>query len=1045
MKGDFFCRIFLSNFFYALICQLALCALLNNQAYAKSDALTIALPKDAAIDYRIRNVTIKPGQTKTVRLLPAEKKQLTIVLTPTDSKYFHCQFEQKFTKQDLKPNAVVQLNGFQCNSKSITQSTPKPSNGNHDANKTDSDTEKKQALAETTPQNLAEANQPPVRTTVKITAPPAFNEIDLSPKITIQGLTGCALIQKELDFYATTCQLKDDIDLNSVINIQSLKLEVETKAAGPLEINVLDSSKATVKVRVPYDIPAYQYVYPGLGAPKSLNPGMNEIEIPVKEKTLALSFQTNDYEDCNFTEVFELKEAFQEAPKELANVKCNQITLTWNASQFGNPKIEDSASCLKPQKTTQYNGMRDGELKCVRLMGFKGIQLNWGDDWLPVELTADDLDAMKEPLEVRPKKTTVDVTIKLAPAFRNVVNLADALSAPPCDKIRYESSMIYQTRCPRSALPAKIEIKGFRTLVDIPLANEDAIEVVIPETIEGQLYVYLPKDAVADYKLDALPIKRGQDNVISLSLSRFHNPELLKSDYSESCDTTMIATAQDALNRVTIPIEIPQITKCRLINETLLTPVQFALPPPKATGCVKDSYQKGALECLHRGDGDIELAWQGWNPVVVAYDELQGKRFQIPLERFTPKFPFEEKVEWIKEESDFKDIVDPCSAGPGYKPISIKLCVQEDCKRGYSKEQEIKYEKGVYTTPNLKQLGWNHDKRPEYGVIDFIRTTKHHGYKAGQTFSWKISEPLKPEQIKLFINTLYTLDDADRMPIMVNRGSLQYDMSAMLMTFQSEQECRQANLDDKNHKFVPFTSASIEKLKAEGCETALWALVVRDKERLTQCILCEKTASYFDCKLAPFAFPGKRSVIVIADSKILRDSGWSAIQVGLLDWLKEIKDNNIPLDIYVANDKNELELVLRGEDLAMYPFDSQGADNIRSIVGIVSGQIQLQGSGLHPLEHIDAIRKTIPYQTVQGILFVTESDYLPDLAQANISALFEWNRNQIYVKVATNKNCDLWEYDNLISECETLPNNPDRKRFIDLFSHFIGLNNNVRR
>ncbi len=615
----------------------------------------------------------------------------------------------------------------------------------------------------------------------------------------------------------------------------------------------------------------------------------------------------------------------------------------------------------------------------------------------------------------------VDITILMPDEFRDT-DLSDKMEfSPKCESVRRkpDTQCTYIAECRRCNIPNTLKINGFKDISQLSfnVKRENRIE---PEQLTAVFQISTPTDEVV-YSFKDVTIRSGENKIIEIILPDLRKKIEFISNISV-CNDYRKFTVKEALEGKVISL----IPPCK--KTTITYPKSFNSPETLDKKAVLISNNgDGTLKCFHNKNKGITLSWgKGWNPVEIPAEVLkQSDNYEITLDKFAPVWPFASDEPLFDTKRDISG-KDPCTTLPVYTPFDVQYC--RDAIENYcSPEIQIEGKK----LPDLRKAEWQLDAPlPAKTLLRLKRSSDNPMYEQFPKIPWNISNKGLDDLTSL-INKKYI----QALPVRIQIENILYNPNAKLIFFSDKYACVQWKPNVEASDFMIFSPGFLKNLKIPPC-TSPWAMVVKGNKRLTPCTRIEPDKNGYILKLIAEKIEGKRLLIVIANSKILSESGrGKAIQKAMIEWLKSLKESSryLPVNIIVIKGDKEVREILTGEKLARLPFESQDT-NIPSIVGTIYGNLTFTGDGFRPLRVISSVKRQMRNKQIAKILFFTDSYYLPEfLNDSDIGTLIGWKEDGIRVTIVTESNCERWQTIKELFDCRVLGQYPEVKHVSQIF------------
>jgi hypothetical protein len=625
----------------------------------------------------------------------------------------------------------------------------------------------------------------------------------------------------------------------------------------------------------------------------------------------------------------------------------------------------------------------------IRLLGDRGLSQLRTSSYLPPAG-----ETVLVALEVPPSLSERDRSDEFTVDGCQTVQLAGHGYLMKCDKVTPKTFRM--SKFNSVVLKMVRETDGFRS-------NKFKIGVK-PGTIKGVFYAKIPATLGGHYRYDGkrLPLQKDLDSKANLivtftkSLENFRERVVLKGTMKEKCDISI----QFDTTHMTPKSGLKVAPSCKFVSVSY----PLDLGSPKITGCTDREDSGLGFNCFNSGNTRISLDWgKGWKTI----KSNPGKNLRIGLKDIRAKWPFVAKDPWLDPK---QNSADPCSGVPTYKPTKVFYCTTKDkCASGKIKTRRG----GGVVMPSLKEVNWRQKNGlPKLIQVSLQRTSDTPAFKKNMIVPWKAKAP--PRSLK----ELVPPSDGSRevLPVRVNSfDEVPPDMNAKFLVFDSLRECKAST---KSNNWRPYHENFVRELTAHRCS---YAKVTHGSKNVTPCVAPKRQKDKWAFNMYTEKYKGARHIILIANSKKLRQKGKKALE-GLIGWLADLKKKKTkkPITLMSVDGDGRIRTLLRAEELKNLVVSVNDPNTAAaSIRGRVKARLSFTGNGFRPLDNLIDLEGKMGGD-IGRVLFVTDEDFPKDtdVPPRDLGTPLVWKDKKIDFAVLTTSRCGFWEKRARAKKCE---------------------------
>ena len=529
--------------------------------------------------------------------------------------------------------------------------------------------------------------------------------------------------------------------------------------------------------------------------------------------------------------------------------------------------------------------------------------------------------------------------------------------------------------------------------------NEPRIQPPLKQAKQQYYYLSLPKSEVENYS-NIRDFERRRDRVIA----RFARRKiLLKSNFGKSCHWE-ISFPQNARNQLTPHEPKP---KCYVVQS------DYKLDPETQIAGCADIRKRGrdfvCVQNFNDKKSTIFTRYPGWKSWYLE----PGARLQDVY--FTPEWPFTSDP-WLDAT---KESNHPCSLNPFYRATSVKYSSNKITRE--KKFTRHSRQNGEFELPSLKRINWPpRASLPSKISVKFSRSSPGNSFPKRKTVTWalKENEPL-PSDLRSAMGI--EIPKKQLLPVKIDDDLLLQDPRAKFMLFDGLEACKTGEKTEKAN-WRPYHKDDLLGLSAHKCS---FAKVRRGDRDLSNCAQPKKIGKNWVYRLAGSQFEGKRIVVLIADSRVFDNVMGIEIRRSLIDWLENIKKQNLkaPISVLTVEGDGRIRSVIRAEDL-------YNTDNIRARI---KKRLKFNGTGFRPLENLQDFEHKLE-NNVSSILFVTDGSLRDedDIRGADLGTPLNWKLSDVDFSVVTAGQCSFWKNKAKAKDCAVISKKNRKIAFKDM-------------
>jgi len=437
--------------------------------------------------------------------------------------------------------------------------------------------------------------------------------------------------------------------------------------------------------------------------------------------------------------------------------------------------------------------------------------------------------------------------------------------------------------------------------------------------------------------------------------------------------------------------------KVETVCDVVTVKSPFKIKSEHLNGCTKISGDSLQQLCIKRKRTPIKIDFgPGWAVPNKDFLELERKVINLSKSDFRPAWPFKRSDPWLdqKRSSD-----NNCNEVPHYQAKEVLICGSDNnCKKGI-----VDSRGGKTRLPNLSSVKWT-DKSslPKSVKVNFYRQTTSELYPKTKTISWRLNES-PPTDLKVAMNL--PLSKPEMLPVQVDFDVIRADPSARFMIFDSEKECKQAT-KPSGQNWRPYHPSELSGLQAQKCS---FAKLRKGEEDLSECLSPNRLGKKFLFRPLVTGFPGKRIVLLVANSKKFSNLAGKGVQDSLINWLTSIKKSTrkLPITVLTVEGDGRIRTLIRGEELEGMAVSAQsGGANIRARV---KQRLNFNGTGLQPLENLQDFEHKLQ-SNIDRVVYITDGSLRDeaDIRGADLGTPLNWKISGVDFRVVTTGRCSFW-------------------------------------
>ena len=533
-----------------------------------------------------------------------------------------------------------------------------------------------------------------------------------------------------------------------------------------------------------------------------------------------------------------------------------------------------------------------------------------------------------------------------------------------------------------------------------------------PGTITGPFYASISAGVAGQYRYGESPLHTSKDPnsdgrrlaVFTRPLEDFRERVVLKGKSGSKCDISI----QFDINNMSSNSAFNANSSCQFVSVSFPS----SLGSPNVVGCANPRKSRGGFTCSHSGKKNFTVDWgKGWKRLTLP----PRQSLAINLGHIRAIWPFSAKEPWLDPKRVSSD---PCNGVPTYAPTSVTYCAMDGkCASG-----KVSRKKGRIVMPSLKQSGWgNSDGLPKTIGVTLRLTSKTPDFQKNISVSWNAEAP--PNKLQ----TLMTSANEKReiLPVRVNTfDEVPPNMNAKFLVFDSLKECKAST---KSKNWQPYHENFVRELTAHRCS---YAKVTHGSKNVTPCVAPKRQKNKWVFSMYTEKYKGARQIILIANSKRLRQKGKKAVE-GLIEWLADLKEKKTkkPITLMSVDGDGRIRTLLRAEELKNLAVSvNDPSATAASIRGRVKARLSFTGSGFRPLDNLIDLEGKMG-SDIGRVLFVTDEGFPKDadVPPRDLGTPLVWKDRKIDFAVLTTSRCGFWEKRARAKKCEHLGANPARQ------------------
>ncbi len=278
---------------------------------------------------------------------------------------------------------------------------------------------------------------------------------------------------------------------------------------------------------------------------------------------------------------------------------------------------------------------------------------------------------------------------------------------------------------------------------------------------------------------------------------------------------------------------------------------------------------------------------------------------------------------------------------------------------------------------------------------------------------------------------------------------IKYDKKSQIFIFRSKADCEDSDISN-SVSWRPYSPIDLSdpKFTVNVCS---WAKIVKGGSDMSICVQGKLIDDKLDFPVESNQIEGKRLVIVVARAGSFDEDGSGfEIQSAILEWLKEIKKENIriPLNLLTIDGDGKVRQVLRGEELNSLPIASNEENPPLNIEGVIGEKVTFYSDGYRPLKDLEFVERRL-YElgilSIDKVLYVTDGQLPEKIFNAELGTTLGWKADGVELYVVTRGLCSPWIKRSRVprSRCVSIKTRKDIKAFKMYLSEFKSSTKNV--